>query len=132
MNAAMENDTDFSADKDRTIPSALGSLLVGTSAEVGDIVFLSNVRLQAGPKPELFVVSGASGTRILVSLETPKQSKLVPGNVDLRGTIRRLPGLEVLRKTWRLSKDQADFFGSEQFYIAADYIKDQHRNATDE
>jgi outer membrane protein OmpA-like peptidoglycan-associated protein len=33
------------------------------AAEVGDMVYLNDVRLQAGQKPQLFIVSGAKGTK---------------------------------------------------------------------
>lgn len=88
---------------------------------------MNNVQLQAGPKPGSFVVSGARGIRMLVSLESPKEFQAVPGNVDIKGTIRRLPALEVLRKGWRLSKDQLHFFGRQKVYIAAYYVKEQSR-----
>ena len=125
INAAMADDTEFSGIDGGNVPSAIGSLLVGsTSAEIGDAVFLNDVHLQAGPKANLFVVSGSRGVRMLVSLETAKEFQAAPGNVDIKGTIRRLPGLEALRKSWRLSKNQARFFGKEQVYIAADYLKE--------
>lgn len=128
INAAIANDIEFSPVEGSSVPSAIGSLLVGsTSAEIGDAVFLNNVRLQAGPRPGLFVVSGARGVRMLVSLEAAKEFQLVPGKVDIKGTIRRLPAFEVLRKGWKLSKDEVHFFGKQQIYIAADYVKEQSR-----
>ncbi len=133
INVAIANDVGFSPVEGNTAPSAIGSLLVGNiSAEIGDAVFLNNVRLQAGPKPNLFVVSGVKGIRMLVSLESPKEFQAVPGSVDIKGTLRQLPALEVLRKGWRLTKDQVHFFGKQQVYIAADYVKEQNRKETSE
>ena len=133
INAAMENHTELSPAYDSSAPSAIGSLLSGnTSTEIGDAVFLNNVRLQAGPKPGLFVVSGARGVRILLSLEAPKESLPVPGRFDIKGTIRRLPPLQVLRKGWKLSKDQAHFFGKQHVYLAGEYVKEQNRDRTSE
>jgi hypothetical protein len=133
INAAFETDIEFSPVEGSSVPSAIGSLLVGnTSAEIGDAVFLKNVRLQAGPKPDLFVISGARGGRMLVSLEAPKQFQAAPGNVDIKGTIRRLPPQEILRSGWRLSKDQVHFFRNQQVYIAAEYVKQGNRNTTTE
>ncbi|MGC2195581.1 MAG: hypothetical protein WA628_12960 [Terriglobales bacterium] len=133
INAAMGNDVQFSPAQGSSTPSAIGSLLAGnTSAEIGDMVFLNNVRLQAGPTPDLFVVSGRRGAQMLMSLEASKEFQAVPGDVDIKGTIRRLPALEVLRKGWRLSKDQLHFFGRQHVYIAAEYVKEQNRDATNE
>ena len=69
---------------------------------------------------------------MLVSLEAAKEFQPAPGNVDIKGTIRRLPAMEVLRRRWRLSKDQTHLFGDQKVYIAAEYVKDQNRNATNE
>ena len=133
INAATENDMESSPVEVSSAPSAIGSLLVGNpSAEIGDAVFLSDVRLQAGPKPNLFVVSGATGVRMLVSLEDAKEFQAVPGNVDIKGTIRRLPAPEVLRKRWGLNKDEVHFFGKQHVYIAAEYVKEQDLKATDD
>ena len=132
-NSGMANDIDFSISEASSTPSAIGSLLAGnTSAEIGDMVFLNNVRLHPGPMPDLFVVSGARGARMLVFLETNKEFRAVSGDVDIKGTIQRLPELQVLRKAWRLSKDQLRFFQKQQVYIAAEYVKEQDGNATDE
>jgi hypothetical protein len=126
VNAAIADDLGFSTVEASSTSSAIGSLLVGNpSAEIGDAVFLNDVRLQTGPKPDLFVVSGAKGVRMLVSLEGPKGFQVVPGSVDIKGTIRRLPGPGVLRKEWRLSKDDVHFFRKQQVYIAADYVREQ-------
>ena len=62
---------------------------------------------------------------MLVSLEAPKGFQVVPGSVDIKGTIRRLPAPGVLRKEWRLSKDDVHFFRKQQVYIAADYVREQ-------
>ena len=133
INTAMENDIELSPAERSSAPSAIGSLMVGNpSAEIGDMVFLNDVRLQAGPKPDLFVVSGSRGVRMLVSLEAAKEIQAAPGKVDIKGTIRQLPTLQVLRKGWRLNKDQVHFFGKQQVYIAADYMKEQNLKATNE
>ena len=130
VNAALANGFEFSPVEGSSTSSAIGSLLVGNpSAEIGDAVFLNDVRLQAGPKPDVFVVSGTKGVRMLVALEAPKGFHVVPGSVDIKGTIQRLPALEVLRKGWRLSKDQVHFFRKQQVYIAADYVKEQDRKS---
>src|SRR3954447_15957182 len=133
INAAIENDIEFSPAEGSGAPSAIGSLLAGnTSAEIGDMVFLNNVRLEAGPTPDLFVVSGSKGVRMLVSVEATKQFQPIQGDVDIKGTIRRLPALKVLWKGWGLGKDQLHFFGKQQVYIAAEYVKEQNRNAINE
>lgn len=133
INAVVENDIKFSSAEGSSTASAIGSLLAGDApGDIGDMVFLSNVRLQAGPTPDLFVVSGARGARMLVYWEATKQVQAVQGDVDIKGIIRRLPAPKVLRKGWRLSKDQVHLFGKQQVYIAAEYVKEQNRNAINE
>lgn len=131
--SAAEDDVDFSPSVVSSSPSAIGSLTAGNpSADIGDMVFLNNVQLQAGPRPDLFVVSGARGVRMLVSFEAAKKFQAVPAEVDIKGTIRRLPGLVALRKGWRLSKDQIHSFGKQRVYIAAEYVRVQNRKSTND
>jgi hypothetical protein len=57
--------------------------------------FWNNVRLRAGPTPDLFVVSGGKGVRMSVFLEGTKEFRAVSGDVDIKGTIRQLPALQI-------------------------------------
>lgn len=112
-------------------PSAIGSLL-GWSVddEVGDMVFLNDVRLEAGLKPHVFVVSGFKGVRMLVvSGDEALPPEQRPVTVDIKGRIRQMPSLAFLQKKWKLSKDQIRIFGRQKIYIAAEYVKEQDQNA---
>jgi hypothetical protein len=106
-------------------PSSLAALLE-TPAQflVGDVVFLNDVHLEEGPKPDIFLVSGAHGIRMLVVSDDEKSTRK-PGIADIRGEIRRLPSAQILRKQWRLSRDEAEHFADQQIYIAAEYVKGQ-------
>ena len=122
---------DYSSAGGASTPSCISSLLAGdVAAEIGDMVFLNDVRLQAGPSPQLFVVSGAKGTRMLIALdaaEGPRQAE--PMTVDIKGLIRRLPASAILRRQWKLTKDQIQHFGPQQIYIAAEYARGQNQDA---
>jgi len=131
INHVMSYDVDFSPATTTSTASSIGSLLHGEmAAQVGDMVFLNDVRLEALPQSHLFIVSGVNGAQMLVSLEAPKDFQTLPAAVDLRGTIRRLPGLRALQKTWKLTKDQARTFATQHIYLSAEYVKSQPENTT--
>lgn len=127
IDKAIASDADFSTDEVPTTVSRLAPLVVSNvSVEIGDMVFLNNVRLDVGPKPNLFVVTGSNGLRMLVTLETnDRPSAPLPKSVDVKGIIRRLPAPRILRKEWTLSTDQIDHFGRQGVYIAAESITGQ-------
>jgi hypothetical protein len=127
----IERDMGMSRNEVESTPSSIASLL-GKSAggDVDDMVFLNDVRLQAGPKPHVFVVSGAKGIRMLVVSEGGiLAGEHMPTTVDIKGRICRMPSLAILRKAWKLSKDQIRIFGHQKVYIAAEYVKRQELNA---
>ncbi|MGA9815185.1 MAG: hypothetical protein WBQ64_20555 [Terriglobales bacterium] len=109
-------------------PSSIDSLLgENAKAMLGDMVYLNDVLLTAGPTKDVFVVSGAMNSRMLVVFELP--NSLVgraPVTVDIKGLIRRMPSPAMLRKDWKLSKDQVRAFSSQEIYIAAEGVKEQH------
>jgi hypothetical protein len=109
-------------------PSSIDSLLSeNAKAILGDMVFLNDVVLTAGPKKGVFVVSGAMNSRMLVVFDLP--NSLVgrsPVTVDIKGLIRRLPSSATLRKNWKLSQDQLHAFAGQEIYIAAENVKEQH------
>jgi hypothetical protein len=94
------------------------------------MVFLNRVQLLAGPQPNVFVISGAKGNQMLVVSEPgfspPPRS---PITVDIKGRIRTLPPLVILRRQWKLSKDQIQSVGRQQAYIAAESIHEQKPGA---
>ena len=123
----MDEDVDSFTDTLVSSPSSIGSLIGENAAgEIGDMVFLNHVQLRAGPKPNVFVISGAKGNQMLVVSEPgfspPHRS---PIKVDIKGRIRTLPPLATLRRQWKLSKDQMQNFGRQQAYIAAESICEQ-------
>ncbi|MGH9502828.1 MAG: hypothetical protein ACRD20_08260 [Terriglobales bacterium] len=129
--SAIERQARYSAVGAVNTPSSLGALLTGNvGGEPGDMVFLNNVRLFAGPKPTLCIVSGAEGLQMLVVLEAPDLvAGHLPMTVDIKGLIRRLPSLAVLRKQWNLSKDQIQTFEKQRIYIAAERVWLQNEDA---
>lgn len=50
--------------------------------------------------------------------------------VDVKGTIHRLPSLRILRNGWKLNRDQLHFFGQQQIYVAAEYVRAQNQRVT--
>ena len=127
----MDENVDNLTDTLVSSPSSIGSLLGGNAAgEMGDMVFLNHVQLRAVPQPNVFVISGAKGNQMLVVSEPgfspPARS---PITVDIKGRIRTLPPLVILRRQWKLSKDQIQSVGRQQAYIAAESIYEQKLGA---
>lgn len=94
------------------------------------MVFLNQVQLRAGPQPNVLVISGAKGNQMLVvskpGFSPPRRA---PITVDIKGRIRTLPPLAILRRQWKLTKDQIQSFGRQQAYIAAESIHEQKPGA---
>ncbi|MGC2184640.1 MAG: hypothetical protein WA637_15275 [Terriglobales bacterium] len=109
-------------------PSSIDSLLrENAKAMPGDMVYLNDVVLSAGPNKDLFVVSGAMDSRMLVVFDLPNSLvQRTPVTVDIKGLIRRLPSPAMLRKDWKLNKEQVRAFAGQEIYIAAEYVKEQH------
>jgi hypothetical protein len=127
MDKAVASDVDFSAYEGPPTASRLAPLLVSNvSAEIGDMVFLNDVRLDTGPTPKLFVITGSNRLQMLVTLQTNKiANHPFSKTVDVKGILRRLPAPKVLRKEWMLSKEQIDSFERQGVYIAAESIRGQ-------
>ncbi len=109
-------------------PSSIDSLLrENAKAMAGDMVYLNDVMLSAGPREGVFVVSGAMDSRMLVVFDLPNSFvHRGPITVDIKGLIRRLPSPAMLRKDWKLNKEQVRAFAGQEIYIAAEYVKEQH------
>jgi hypothetical protein len=122
---AMDRDGGNSTAGSASIPSSIEPLLAGENrAEPGDVVFLNKVRLQAGPKPGIVIVSSDKGTRMLVIWQSAGSTAAQPPSVaNIEGQVRRLPSAAVLRKDWKLNNDEIRSFSQQQIYIAAEYIK---------
>ena len=127
----MDEDVDSFAGTLVSPPSSIGSLIGGNAAgEIDDMVFLNHVQLRAGPQPNVCVISGANGNQMLVVSEPGfSPPPRAPITVDIKGRIRALPPLAILRRQWKLSKDQIQNFGRQQAYIAAESIYEQKSEA---
>ncbi len=131
---AMDHDSGNSTVGSASIPSSIEPLLAGENkAEPGDVVFLSKVRLQAGPKPGIVMVSGEKGVRMLVTWQSAGSTASQPPNVaNIEGQVRRLPSAAVLRKDWKLNNDEIRSFSQQQIYIAAEYVKERGQESKGE
>ena len=99
---------DLSSEDVPPTASCLTSLLTGnTRAEIGDMVFLNDVKLKPGPHAPLFVAIGANGGRLLVRWEAQEQAgQLTPKIGDIKGIIRQMPTPRILHTEWMLSKKE--------------------------
>jgi hypothetical protein len=122
---AMDRDNGNSTVGSASIPSNIEPLLAGENrAEPGDVVFLNKVRLQAGPKPGIVIISGDKGVRMLATWQSAGSTATQPPSVaNIEGQVRRLPSATVLRKDWKLNNDEIRSFSPQQIYIAAEYVK---------
>ena len=113
-----------SSDSVVSTPSSLASL-TGANVEgsIDEMVFLNDVKIQAGPTPTTFVAKDAEGNQLLVMSATEKPQALIGKTVDINGTIRRLPNQATLRNAWKLSKQQIRSLGEQRIYLSAEYIK---------
>ena len=66
-------------------------------------MFLNDVRLEAGPKPHVFVLSGVKGVRMLVVSETGLSPLQPLITLDIKGRIRQMLPLAFLRREWKLT-----------------------------
>ena len=123
----IERDLLFSANAATATPSSITPLLgKNAAAALGDMVYLNNVLLQAGPKPNIFVISGAHKAEMLIVSDLPTSlAGRTPITVDIKGLIRRLPSRTTLRRSWKLSTDQVHAFEKQQIYIAAESVTAQ-------
>jgi len=118
---------DLSSDDIPATASCLTSLLTGDPrAEAGDMVFLNDVKLRPGPKPQLFIAVGAKGERLLVRWEAKRQAgQPSPQIVDITGIIRQMPTPRILQSEWLLSKKETEVLGRQSVYIAAESVTKQ-------
>lgn len=111
-------------------PSALAPLLKGDS-NAGDSVYLNDIRLVPGAKQNEYIAHGPSGNTMLV-IATGQAAPLPkkPAIADVQGVIRTLPSVATLKHVWKLSNQQLQAVSGEQYYIAAQRIHVDSRNAT--
>jgi hypothetical protein len=105
-----------------TPPSELTSLLRNDPmhSNVGEFVFLNDVRLKAGPAPSLFYAIGAADDRVLVQFES---AKLRPGkdslSVDIQGVIHKMPGASLAHREWQVSRSTWKKLAVQPIYVVA-------------
>ena len=118
---------DLSSEDVPATASCLTSLLTdNTRAEIGDMVFLNDVKLKPGPHARLFIAIGANGGWLLVRWEAREQAEQpTPEIVDIKGIIRQMPTPRVLHREWLLSKKESEILGRQSVYIAAGSVKPQ-------
>lgn len=105
-------------------PMKLGSLIEGTSSgQAGELVYLTEVLLKPGPAPKTFFLSGHQGTRILTVADGAHLLAAAGDTVDVKGTIRITPPIDVLRRQWKLSRTEASQVSQVPIYIESTSIR---------
>lgn len=66
---------------------------------------------------------------LVVSESSVLPTTRAPIAVDIKGRIRTLPSLAILKRQWKLTEDQIQSFGRQQAYIAAESIYEQKPGA---
>jgi hypothetical protein len=119
---------DLSSDEVPATASCLASLLTDNpKTEIGDMVFLNDVKLRPGPRSTIFIAIGTRGKRLLVRWKTTKQiGQRTPQIVDIKGIIRQMPTPGILHTEWMLSKKQIDMLERQNVYIEAESIETQN------
>ena len=116
---------DLSSEDVPATASCLTSLLTGnTRAEIGDMVFLNDVKLKPRPQAHLYIAIGANGGRLLVRWEAKEQAEQrTPKIDDIKGIVRQMPTPRILHTEWLLSKKESEILGRQSVYIAAESVK---------
>lgn len=105
-------------------PMSLSPLIAGkSSGTAGEIVYLTEVVLKAGPGSKMFFLTGKQGTQIL-TVADGAHLLAVPGEtVDVKGTIRNTPPVDVLRREWKLNRTEATQVSQLPIYIESNSIR---------
>jgi hypothetical protein len=104
-------------------PSAVDSLLAAKTDDiVGQMVFLNNVTVAPGARPDVFFAIGSQGKKILV-IGRAQGPIAANAKVDVQGAIRKVPSARVLRTDWQLSRAEVRLVTEQGIYIAADRIR---------
>jgi hypothetical protein len=105
------------------VPTKVGLLFSydEPSDVVNHIVFFNDVHLEPGPTDELYYAVGAAGNRVLVMSKGAKNST-DNAQVDIRGTVRTIPAVSILKKKWKLTSDELKAAREQGIYIEADTI----------
>ena len=100
-------------------PSRLQPLIEHGLLIAGQLVFLNDVKLEAGPAKGVYFVVGAEGTTMLVLAAATSVSAAPHDRVDVNGTVRRLPSEWVMRKQWKLSAMQLKRLQAQKMFVEA-------------
>jgi hypothetical protein len=98
-------------------------------AVYGELVFLNDVKLEAGPKKNILYVLGKNGVRLLVLAES---SRWIPGEPDdlhdVTGSLQNPPATSYMRRNWGLSKAEAETVREQGVYLLANAIREGQRD----
>jgi hypothetical protein len=108
------------------VPTKIGLLFSYDSPRevVDQIVFFNNVRLESGPTDDIYYAVGAAGNRVLV-ISNGSKAAMGDSQVDIKGTVRRLPTIYTLKKKWKLSQEEIRAAREQGIYIEAEQIISQ-------
>ena len=105
-------------------PTDVSALLEASRSRssIGKIVFLHEVRIEAGPTKNLLFARDQQGNRIVVHWDGAAIRLLNDKLADVTGVITPLPSHATMVREWKLSKSVAADMGKEAVYIRADRI----------
>ncbi|HWR17097.1 MAG TPA: hypothetical protein VN577_19870 [Terriglobales bacterium] len=106
-------------------PSQLGSLLNDYEPDqiANYIVYLNDVKLEAGPTDNVYYAAGPRGNRLLVVALGSKPALAEDETVDISATIRRVPSTYEMKKKWKLDKAEIKALREQGIYIEAEAIR---------
>lgn len=110
------------------VPTRVGLLFSYDSVNdvLNHIVFFNDVQLEPGPSDNLFFAGSPNGHRVLVVSQGTKTASAEGSQVNIKGTVRALPPTSILKKKWKLSKEEVEAVQKEGVYIEADAIISRH------
>ncbi|MGE5113397.1 MAG: hypothetical protein ACM3JB_21235 [Acidobacteriaceae bacterium] len=95
----------------------------------GQLVFLNDVRLEPGPKKNIFYVLGKNSVRLLVLAESSHWSPGKPDDLhDVTGSLQDPPATSYMRRNWGLSKAEAETVREQGVYLLANAIREGQRD----
>jgi hypothetical protein len=84
------------------------------------LVFLNNVKLEAGPKEGVMYAVGQQGIKVLLITNLRKQARPLDGETaDVTGLLQRPPSRTAMRANWHLSKVSASEVAAQDVVIVA-------------
>ena len=94
----------------------------------GQLVFLNDVKLEAGPKENVAYVLGKNDVRLLVVTDSSRWSPGEPNDLhDVTGSLQDPPSTSYMRRNWGLSKAEAQTVREQGVYLHANTIREGQR-----